>query len=324
MLRMIQLSSTKNGASVTLGGGAIDRLFDSVFILRPTLMFPLVTMVLAGHLGAVSSNHLGWESWFFLMIALCSLFGLGYLLNQVRDRKSDEDNGKLFLIAGGAINRSQVVSEIVVLAVLVPLMLFLAGFERLVVWILLMFLIGGLLYNFTPFALQNSPLGGLLAGMTGGWLLLRFGGTIAGGSAGLSHEAPYIIAFGSACILTCLLDKSGDAQNGKRTFAVVYGFRRTILFGLIGFLLAGIWGVCNRDWVITVPVLVSTPILLWGWLKGSIAHAVRANKIAIFSLSVAVGLFYPVYLVVIGLYYLFARWYYLRRMGLHYPSFRGD
>jgi len=298
-------------------------LLDSVFILRPTLMFPLITMVLVGYQNALARNSFGWERWFFQMFALCSLFGLGYLLNQIRDRKSDSENGKLFLIAGGAVNRNHSIAEAVILTAIVPTMLFLGGGEELIPWILLMFLIGGILYNFTPLTLQNSPFGGLFAGLAGGWLLLRFGGMVAGSPGYLYRDLPYIIAFGSACILTCLLDVKGDAENGKRTFAVVYGYRRTILIGLIGFLLAGVWGIFYSDWVIAIPAFISVPILFWGWLKKSVSHAVVANKVAIFSLSIAVGFIYPVYLIAIGLYYPLARWYYSRRLGIRYPSFKG-
>ena len=323
MPRMIRLNSSKNVATVTFGGGAVVRLLDSAFILRPTLMFPLITMVLAGHQNALARDSLGWECWFFLMFALCSLFGLGYLLNQIRDSKGDSKNGKLFLIAGGAINRNHSIAEAVILAAIVPTMLFLAGLEQLIFWILIMFLIGGILYNFTPLALQNSPFGGLFAGLAGGWLLLRFGGMVAGSPGYLYRDLPYIIAFGSACILTCLLDTKGDVENGKRTFVVAYGYRKTILIGLIGFLLAGVGGVYNHDLVIAVPAFLSAPILFWSWLKESVPHAVVANKVAIFSLSIAVGFIYPVYLIAIGFYYPLARWYYSRRLGMRYPSFKG-
>ena len=144
---------------------------------------------------------------------------------------------------------------------------------------------------------------------------------VAGYSGEWFREIPYIVAFGSACLLTDLLDRDGDAENGKRKFTVVYGIRATMIASLAGFHITAGWGLYNHDLVIAIPAFVSLPILWIGCIKNDVSLAVIANKIAIFSLSVAVGIIYPVYLVMIGLYYLLARWYYARRMGLRYPTF---
>ncbi|NQT34973.1 UbiA family prenyltransferase [bacterium] len=318
---MIQVNPSKNGASVLFGGAVPVRLLDSFFILRPTLMFPLVTMILAGHHLAAVQDSLAWERWMLLMTSMCAMFGLGYLLNQVRDKKCDLDNGKLFLLSTGVLSRKHLIIEAVLLGITVPAALYLAGYERLIVWVIAMFLIGGILYNFTPVSLQNSPLGGLLAGVAGCWLLLRFGSVVAGYPGEWYQEIPYIIAFGSACLLTDLLDRDGDVENGKKKFAVVYGIKATMIASLAGFHLTAGWGLYNHDMVIAIPAIISLPILWIGCIKNDVSLAVIANKIAIFSLSVAVGIVYPVYLVVIGIYYLLARWYYARRMGLRYPTF---
>ncbi|MDP8237960.1 MAG: UbiA family prenyltransferase [Candidatus Hatepunaea meridiana] len=287
-------------------------------------------MVLIGHHIALVSNSgldsgfipcLGWERWVLLIFALCSCFGLVYVLNQIRDRKSDSDNGKLFLIAGKTLSCKHLIIEAVILALLFPIALLLAGFGNLIIWILLMFLFAGILYNFTPFELQNNPVGGLIAGVIGAWLLIKSGSMIVGISINWQMYSPYLIAFSSACILTSLLDKKGDEANGKRTFTVVFGERKTILIGLVGLIITAAWGIYNKDWIIAVPAIISTPILFWAWHHNDITKAVIANKTAIFSLSVAIGLFYPVYLIVIVLYYYFARWYYAHRLGLRYPSF---
>jgi len=314
-------STSKDTIYTALEERSFAKIFDSVFILRPTLMFPLITMILVGHRISDAENSLAWERWFFLVLALCAMFGLGYLLNQIRDRKSDQQNGKLILIAEGVIGRKHLVIEIVILSSIVPLMLHAAGFSRLIVWVLAMFLVGGIFYNFKPLSLQNHPLGGLLAGLIGGVLLLRFGGMIVSNPTDWLSALPYIIAFGAASLLTDLLDREGDTANGKKTFVVVYGYRTTMLTSLVGFIIAGLLGLYNWDWVITVPAFISSPVLFWGWKKNSVRVAVLANKIAIFTLSVAIGVFYPVYLVVIGLYYPLARWYYARRLGMRYPSF---
>ena len=309
---------------VVPGGSWFVRLFDSLFVLRPTLMFPLWTMTLAGaHVGA-GEAALGWGRWIPLSVAFSALFGLVYLINQLRDRKGDRLNSKLLLVSDGVLVRMHLWIETAILMVLIPSVLVISGFSNLGWLTLVIFIVAGVLYNFTPVALQENPIGGIVAGVIGGGLLIALGGTITGGH-GISLEGgPYILAFTAACLLTALPDREGDIKTGKRTFAVAYGTKRTMSVSLIGIVIAGIWGISNSDWVIAIPALISAPVLFMGWRRDSIALAVTANKTAIFVLSLAVGLVYPLYLVIIIVYYLFARWYHSRRFGIQYPNFKGE
>jgi 1,4-dihydroxy-2-naphthoate octaprenyltransferase len=306
-----------------LNGGALVRLFDSLFVLRPTLMFPLFTMVLAGYRLTPVRNSLEPLRWGLLSIALCSLFGLVYLINQMSDRESDAHNNKLFFVAGGTLSRRHLMVEAALLAVVSPVALATAGFSRLALWVLVMFVLAGLAYNLKPVALARHPFGGVAAGLLGGWLLLRCGGAVAGGAGSFGNEFPYVIAFGSSCLLTELLDADGDAVSGKRTFTVVFGRRRTILAALIGFALTTAVGIWRAEWVVVAAATVALPLLLIGLFKRQIEPAVQANKFAILALSLLVGVDFPFYLAAIFIYYLFARWYYRRRFGMDYPSLKG-
>lgn len=309
---------------VQLGGNGLVRFFDMLFVLRPTLMFPLWTMTLCGYHLAPSSGGLTYLQWLLLSVSLSSLFGLVYLLNQFRDRESDQLNSKLHLVSAGILSKRKLIVEMIVLSTFVIAGLILSGFWHLYALIIVIFAIAGIIYNYTPLALEQNPVGGIIAGVVGGWLLLHLGGMISGGELSLTREAPYVIAFTSACILTGLLDRSGDERAGKMTFTVVYGTQATIAFGLFGLVLTGLWGVYNQDWVIVAPTLVALPILIASFMRKSVGLAVQANKAAIFLLSVMAGLYYPVYLVVILLYFLFAKWYHRQRFSMDYPSFKSE
>jgi len=318
---MIRTDTAKEHAEVSPKSGSIVKALDLLFVLRPTLMFPLFTIILTGHHLTANARLLTTQQWVMLVVGLCAMFGVVYLLNQIRDRKSDKENGKLFLVSNRILSKNQLMLEAGLLITLMPVAFYLAGFVNLVFWVLAMFLVAGILYNFTPLALQNQPFGGILSGLIGGWLLIRFGSLIAGASASWILEAPYVIGFASVALLTCLPDLKGDKAQNKKTFAVVFGAHKTILIGLIGFIITSGWGYVNGDMVIAVPSAIALPLLFWSWLKKDIPTAVIANKIGIFSLSIAVGLTYPVYLVIIVLYFPFARWYYSHRFGIKYPSF---
>ncbi len=86
---MIRPDTAESTFTVSYKGSNIFRILDVFFVLRPTLMFPLFTMVLAGHQIAVARRTLDWQQWSMLIIGLIALFGVVYLLNQLRDRKSD-------------------------------------------------------------------------------------------------------------------------------------------------------------------------------------------------------------------------------------------
>jgi len=262
--------------------------------------------------------------WLLLSISITSMYGLIYLLNQIKDIKTDSINEKLFLVAEGALSRRHLIIEAGILTLAVAVFLFLSRFTHLGLLALSIFVIIGILYNFTPLALAGKPWGGLTAYLIGGWMALQLGEMIYGESISLRWEIPYLIAFVSSCIVTNLPDKPGDMSDGKMTFAVVHSERGTLIVGAAGFFLAAVVGVFNRDWVIVLPAAMTTPGMLAAYLKQNVELSIRVNKWAIFLLSVSVGAAFgfPVYLIIIGLYYPFARWYHRNRFGMAYPSFR--
>ena len=304
----------------TLQGGRLAQAADSFFVLRPTLMFPLWTMILAGVGLSDESKKISSGEWVALVVSLSALFGLVYLLNQLKDRAGDAINAKLFLIASGKFSNRHLMIEIIVLILFGIGGLLLSHQWHVWFWILLGVVIGGVIYNFTPWALERNPAGGVIAGFVGGWLLIRLGGEIGGGGADFMEELPYALAFTSACLIAGLLDRRGDEVAGKRTFAVVFGEKVTIAVCLAGFLSVILFGGWNGDWLIIAPAALSLPVLFYGWWNEDVNKAVTANKIAIFILSFGVGFKFIPYLVVIVLYYPIARWYHRTRFGLRYPS----
>jgi len=292
-------------------------------------------MTLAGCWLALSDNVGWWRlripinpgdielgRWALLSVALTAMFGLVYLLNQMRDRETDKQNKKLFLVAEGALSQRHLIIEAVILAVIAITALLISRFGHLGLWVVVLFTVIGILYNYTPIALKQRPWGGLIAYAVGGWMFVRLGGMIYGVPIDWYLEAPYVIAFTASCLLTNLPDREGDITEGKRTFVVVYGNRTTMAVAVVGFILTIFWGIAIRDWVIALPAIAATPILLSAWKKNSIPLSVKANKMAIFLISVFVGITFPVYLLIIIIYYPLARWYHHHRFGMNYPSFR--
>ncbi len=265
-----------------------------------------------------------WWRWLFLAIAVSGIYGLVYLLNQIKDVKADAVNKKLFLISEGALSKRHIIWEVIVLIVIISICFVISRFTNLALLALVIFLITGIFYNFSPLALKQGVWGSLIAYLIGGWLSIKFGEMIYDKCLSLKWELPYLVAFVSSCLLTNIPDKEGDLVDGRLTVAVLSGERRTLAMGGIGFLLSAIIGLLNRDWVIALPSILTTPWMWWAYLKNDVNLSVRVNKWAIFLLSLTVGIAFkfPVYLIIIALYFPLARWYHKNRFGMIYPSFK--
>ncbi|OPZ72632.1 MAG: UbiA prenyltransferase family protein [bacterium ADurb.Bin478] len=83
---------------------------DYLFVLRPTLFYPVWTVALAGHWaqarttpamqgGAASETLLA-----LYLAGLTLVLGASFLINQTMDIQSDQLNNKLYLIANGNIS----------------------------------------------------------------------------------------------------------------------------------------------------------------------------------------------------------------------------
>lgn len=257
-----------------------------------------------------------------LIFALSFMFGLIYLLNQLRDRATDKVNRKLCLVSDGMLTNMELVTESVLLFAVSAIIMLIGGFKDL--WLVAsgVFFIWGILYNYTPFALNWRPWGSVFAYVFGGWLLLRLGELTMGCKADIIQELPYMIAFSASCIITDIFDRKGDEAVKKKTFVVLFGEKTAAMVGSAGFVLASIGGLYNYDWVIAVPALLTAPLMLSAAIKHDMTLVSRVNKLAIFCLSITVGIKFPVYLLIIAIYYPFARWYHRHRFGMAYPSFR--
>jgi hypothetical protein len=78
----------------------------------------------------------------------------------------------------------------------------------------------------------------------------------------------------------------------------------------------------TADYVLLFATVVSLPFFYRYYRTRTGGAAEFAVKISIFSLAVAVGFTWLPFLLMIALYYPFARWYHRTRLNLDYPSFR--
>ncbi|HOC88736.1 MAG TPA: UbiA family prenyltransferase [bacterium] len=306
---------------------------DYLFVLRPTLFYPVWTVSLAGFWSAERAAaglpwhtlhwpHQGFTPEDAIAIGLLTLvMGACFLLNQITDIESDRLNNKLYLVASGAVTLRGAWSETaLLLAAGLGGLLWLS--RPLALIALLAFLVTGWAYSCRPLYGKDRPWAGLLINLAGAGLIYLFGWLMAAPASwriGLS-ALPYIAGIGAVYLLTTIPDRPGDAAAHKITLAVHWGEKRiygaALAAGTIGVLAA----LPAREGVALTATLLTWPFFFSAWRRQTVDSALRANKFATLVLSFLICWRLPAYLVLLILVFYFSKWYYKKRFQVHYPS----
>ncbi|MFQ5771149.1 MAG: UbiA family prenyltransferase [bacterium] len=297
--------------------------FDYIFVLRPTLFFPVWTVFLAGFFvqqkfGVAATNSTinyttaNYQVKDFLVIGLLLtlLMGAVFILNQIRDRDTDHHNKKLFLIAHGHLTPKAAFIEAAVLLTLSIALAF--KFSPMVgILFLVIFLVTGILYSFKPFSWKDKPISGLITNIFGA-ILIFGGGWIIYGSVTqemLVHAFPYACAVAAVYLYTTLPDVAGDASFEKVTFGVKYGIKATVYLGLIFEILALVTALILNDEIIFYPAFFSLPFFIWTGIKLRKKDILRAIKYSILLLSLTICIKLPQYFFLLAGVYVVSKIY---------------
>lgn len=312
------------------------RVFDYFFVLRPTLFFAVWTVSLAGYWAQLRFGHTpsgatsqtviigSYDLTYVVALALFTLIMGGvFLLNQVKDVESDRLNNKLYLVANGDVSKRAAFIESTILVV-IPIGLSLWLRPILGLAMLLTFLVTGWIYSFRPFNWKDRPFCGLAANMFGYFLVFSTGWLIKGDlQSGLFlHALPYVLGITGVYFFTTVPDMEGDRQANKITVAVRFGLRPTVYCGLAFEISAILMNVVMRDIVILISTILSLPFFINTARKMSVAEVLRTNKFGTLFLSLAICIRFPGYFVLILLIFFASKWYYKKRFGITYPSFK--
>ena len=295
----------------------IWKILDYFFLLRPTLFFPLWTMVLAGRYNSGSTTPIA-----LIFIYLAALLGASYSVNQLADIEGDKKNNKLFLVAGEYVSRSYAIGFCIVLVISGCAGFFSQGLAYGLISIVFI-IVTACLYNIAPFRWKDRPILGPVVTIIGGAAAFFLGVLPDFEFHHLISVIPYLAAFGAVAILTTVPDMEGDSASGKKTFAVVFGKKKSALVSATFCAIAALLGWLLKDGVILWPALLSCPVFIAAIFDGEDKRLVILSiKLSIFSLSLVVGILFPWYIALIIAYFFFARWYYKNRFNLQYPSFK--
>ncbi len=307
------------------------RLWDYVFVLRPTLMFPVWTVFLAGHSAQLRFGHSlarlswqgGWELDYVLVGLLVTLcLGATFVLNQVADMESDRLNNKLFLLATGELSSAHALMEVALLATL-SIGLGFALKPALGAALMGCFAVAGVLYSCSPFLCKDRPYAGFICNGLGALGVFCCGWLVRGQaqSAMWLHALPFVFALWSLYFFTTLPDVEGDRAVGKMTFGVVFGPRMCARLALAAEACTLISSFLLGDWFIFAPALASLPFFVMAAVKGTVAAGVRTTKLGLLFVALAYCYLFPGFLLLLALVFVACKLYYQHRFHINYPSF---
>ena len=303
------------------------KFFDYFFVLRPTLFFPVWTVYLANYHpnSAFEGATLQTAEAFnpvIIGVLLTMLMGSTFIINQIKDVVSDQKNKKLFIIADGYIKRNKAIVEAVALFLLSLIIAFSLDYKIGLIFCCIFF-VTGILYNLKPFEWKDKPFFGIVANFLGG-ITVACAGCISSGVSDwkfLVTAIPYGLGLLAVYFLTTLADIEGDAEAGKITIGVKYGFSITIFLALIFEILTVAMSFYLKDYVLFFPALLSLPLFVTTAITQKLDDALRTIKFSVLFTSIAVCIKFPYYLVLIVFLFYFSKWYYKNRFNLDYPKF---
>ena len=312
------------------------KYLDYLYITRPILFFPgWATLFIGRWLAAFRFSDGGYglfESIYpgiihlYLLGGFACLMGSSFILNQIRDADSDRINKKLFFIHNDIIKLKSAWIEAAILFLVGFVFLILADNLFILACGIIFYTVTAYLYNFRPFELKNSIVGGLLANMLMGECAFAIGYFSYGSNVlefMLVDSLGILLINTGLFIFTTLPDISGDKASNKKTIGIWLGPKIGTIMGTIliisGFLLLPL----NILWVWLLAVF-TLPFLIYALIKPEIKNAVVAMKITIFMLSFLVALYWPWFLILGLLAFWGTKIYFRKRFSLDYPNFSGS
>ncbi len=298
----------------------MQKYLDYLFLIRPVLMPPVWTIVLLGHRRSTQVAGEGNLPGLAILLATFLVGGV-YVLNQIFDIESDRLNQKLFFLAKGLISVRSACWELAILNLMAIVPAFLISIQ-----LGLLFVLGavfGLIYSAPPLALKNRPFGGLfLNALAHGNLAFLIGWSMNSSVSprALLFSLPYMLAVAAIYLHTTVPDVKGDRRCGKVTLAVKWGKEKTILLAPVLVAAAIALSAAVQDFPFLIASSLSFPLFAFSALSRKERMVVLTSKVSILLLSVAAGVFYRWYFVILVFGFVFTRIYYKARFDLDYPS----
>lgn len=315
-------------------------VFDSLFLLRPTLFFPVWIMITVGMAAAKMEfvrHQILISNFNYQTLALFAGFtlisGATFIINQIKDKDGDALNKKLFIVGNSiTVEKAKLIQYVSLGLGVVSLLA--AGISSFILGALL-YLFWGILYNLQPFHFKKKPVLGMLTNSLAG-LILYFAGWLhvfLGESASFSDALssrfiliaiPYLLCYTAVSLLTTIPDIKGDRETGANTFPIQFGRLTTIILATLFVLGALALGLKLGDPISSTAAIVSLPFYLVACFRQDSDDILRSIRYSLLILAVFVMTIYPLLFPAVFIVFYLSKYYYWHRFDLHYPTFVMD
>lgn len=293
---------------------------DYFFFLRPVLLPPVWTIALLGTIRSGLTHEMHAGLWVAFFLHLTTLFGGVYTLNQICDVESDRLNNKLYFLPQGIISINAAWRFTIALNVLALSISGMFGWRHLLLTVFIVML--GILYSVGSTPWKNHPWLGLISNAVGhGWVVFLFGFVVTACPISESWLAgiAYSLAVGAVYLSTTVPDVEGDRITGKRTAAVQWGERATMVVAAVLVVVAISLAAWLGDRYLAFAGLAALLFFVGGVVRP--ASASSAAKAAVGALSIAAAIAYPAYLIMLVSGFVGTRLFFRWRFGISYPNF---
>jgi 1,4-dihydroxy-2-naphthoate octaprenyltransferase len=180
----------------------------------------------------------------------------------------------------------------------------------------------GIVYSVGSSPWKNHPWLGLISNAIGhGLVVFLFGVVISGRllSENWIGGLAYTLAVGAVYLATTVPDVEGDSRTGKRTLAVAWGARATMIVSGVLVSIVIVLAAWSNDRYLAFAGIAAWPFFLRAVLRPS--SATIAAKAAVGALSVAAAVAYPLYVILLLSGFVATRLFFRWRFGGTYPTF---
>lgn len=296
------------------------RIFDYLFLIRPTLLVPGWTFFLIGLHRAGIHQHIP----IMAFISVTLMMGGIYVLNQIIDIESDRINKKLYLLTEGYIPVSHAWVETILLFILA--FIFAIPYPLRFKFFLFISLIGGILYSVPPFQFKGRPILDLLSNSLGygivafslGWVSVR---TFSFNT--ILYSFPYLFAVGAVFINTTIPDMEGDRKTGEITTGVLLGEKKAYLLSTVLVIIAYIFSLYLRDWLCMITCIIAIPLFLLAAIKNDLKTCFISIRVSAPILVLLTAIRFWWFFIVLSIILVSMRIYYKKRFNIVYPKING-
>ena len=309
----------------------IVKHFDFLFLLRPTLFFPVWIMLCSGMVTSSMTTE-RYNMWFnefslitfFIFAGITLISSSTFIVNQMYDIETDKLNKKLSLF-NDKISMREAEKLYKKLFLVGFLFLIPTGFKNLIFGLIL-FYVWGVLYNMKPYEFKQKAILGDFTNVLAGIVLFLTGWCVNSNIdvSIIVTSLPYMLCFLAVTILTAIPDIKGDLNINKITLPIKYGKKQSLLLAVFLVFGAFILGLKNNDPIISTASLISIPFYIFNLFSAKLNNILRTIRFSIFNLSFFLMCVFPYLFLAFGINFYLIKYYYWHRFGLHYISFLID